>query len=120
DFHVTGVQTCALPICQQMIKAIHGHFSTRSNDFEECAVEIWRMMAPATGACEITPRSRDGGRDAIGEYLLGPAGDRVAVQFALEAKCYAPSKPVGVKEVSRLISRIRHRQFGVFVTTSYF
>jgi hypothetical protein len=107
-------------IGQQMIKAIHGHFSTRPHDFEECAVEIWRMMAPATGACEITPRSRDGGRDAIGEYLLGPAGDRVAVQFALEAKCYAPSKPVGVKEVSRLISRIRHRQFGVFVTTSYF
>lgn len=26
---------------------------------------------------------------------------------------------VGVKEVSRLISRLRHRQFGVLVTTSY-
>jgi hypothetical protein len=25
---------------------------------------------------------------------------------------------VGVKEVSRLISRIKHREFGVFVTTS--
>ncbi|HFD86497.1 MAG TPA: restriction endonuclease, partial [Gammaproteobacteria bacterium] len=38
----------------------------------------------------------------------------------LEAKCYAPSgKGVGVKELSRLISRLRHRQFGILVTTSY-
>ena len=27
--------------------------------------------------------------------------------------------PVGVKETSRLISRIKHRQFGIFITTSY-
>lgn len=26
---------------------------------------------------------------------------------------------VGVKEISRLISRLRHRQFGILVTTSY-
>jgi hypothetical protein len=26
---------------------------------------------------------------------------------------------VGVKETSRLLSRLRHRQFGVLVTTSY-
>jgi hypothetical protein len=30
-----------------------------------------------------------------------------------------PGNSVGVKEVSRLISRIRHRQFGVLVTTSF-
>ena len=42
----------------------------------------------------------------------------------LEAKCYRPpsngrrANSVGVKDVSRLISRIRHRQFGVLVTTS--
>jgi hypothetical protein len=46
------------------------------------------------------------------------------VEFSLEAKCYrppigdAPANTVGVKEVSRLISRLRHRQFGVLVTTS--
>ena len=39
--------------------------------------------------------------------------------FAVEAKCYDLNNSVGVKETSRLISRIRHRQFGVFVTTSY-
>ena len=37
----------------------------------------------------------------------------------MEAKCYAPSHGVGVKEMSRLISRIRYRQFGIMITTSY-
>ena len=48
-----------------------------------------------------------------------PAADPVAVEFALEAKCYAPGNGVGVRETSRLISRLRHRQFGVLVTTSH-
>lgn len=39
--------------------------------------------------------------------------------FALEAKCYELHSGVGVKETSRLISRLRYRQFGIFVTTSY-
>ena len=43
----------------------------------------------------------------------------------MEAKCYRPASEgvtantVGVREVARLISRIRHRQFGVLVTTSW-
>ena len=37
----------------------------------------------------------------------------------MEAKCYAENHSVGVREMSRLISRIRHRQFGVLITTSY-
>ncbi|WP_444929135.1 restriction endonuclease [Microbulbifer sp. SSSA002] len=37
----------------------------------------------------------------------------------MEAKCYAINNGVGVKELSRLISRLRHRQFGVLVITSY-
>lgn len=37
----------------------------------------------------------------------------------MEAKCYAESHSVGVREMSRLISRIRYRQFGVLITTSY-
>ncbi|TDC88833.1 restriction endonuclease [Actinomadura sp. 7K507] len=105
---------------RKIIEAIHGHFSERWHDFEYCATELWRMFAPATGKCEVTQRSRDGGRDALGEYLLGPLADQVTVEFALEAKCYEMDSAIGVKEVSRLISRIRSRQFGVFVSTSYF
>jgi Restriction endonuclease len=47
---------------------------------------------------------------------------RIAVR--LEAKCYSPgidgseANHVGVREISRLISRLRDRQFGVLVTTS--
>ena len=52
--------------------------------------------------------------------MVGPRSDPVAISFALEAKCYAPfSNSVGVREVARLISRIKHRDFGVFVTTSF-
>jgi Restriction endonuclease len=52
------------------------------------------------------------------------ADDPVYAEFSLEAKCYQPGfdgkvvNTIGVREVSRLISRIRHRQFGVLVTTS--
>ena len=40
------------------------------------------------------------------------------MDFALEAKCYSPPSAVGVKDMSRLISRLRHRQFGILVTTT--
>lgn len=104
----------------ELLSTIREHFRGRESLFEAVAVEIWRLIAPATGKCEITRPSRDGGMDAIGEYLIGPAGDRVAIQFALEAKCYESSHSVGVRDVSRLIARLRIRQFGVFVTTSFF
>jgi Restriction endonuclease len=67
---------------------------------------------------ELTRRYRDGGRDAIGYLTLGPLADPIKVSFALEAKCYSLTNRVGVKETSRLISRIKHREFGVLVTTS--
>ncbi len=37
----------------------------------------------------------------------------------MEAKCYAMANGVGIRPLSRLISRLRHRQFGILVTTSY-
>ncbi|MFI7425421.1 restriction endonuclease [Micromonospora sp. NPDC049836] len=104
---------------RQILAAIHAWFAPDPHGFEQCAVELWRMMAPATGRTEVTPRSRDGGRDAVGQYLLGPAADTIGLDFALEAKCYSPGNSVGVREVSRLISRIRHRMFGVLVTTAH-
>ncbi|MGK5501141.1 restriction endonuclease [Streptomyces sp. URMC 125] len=103
-----------------VLEMIRAHFRGREHDFEECAVAVWRLMAPRTGACDLTRPSRDGGRDAVGEYVLGPEASPISIDFALEAKCYAASNSVGVREVSRLISRLRHRTFGVLVTTSYF
>jgi hypothetical protein len=76
-------------------------------------------MLPDTASLDLTRPSRDGGRDAIGKFRIGVAAASILVDFALEAKCYAMSNSVGVRELSRLISRLRHRQFGVLVTTSY-
>jgi hypothetical protein len=104
---------------QKILEAIHQHFGARPHDFEACAAQIWMMLAPATEEIELTQPSRDGGRDAIGQYVIGPPEDRLRIDFALEAKCYAPHNSVGVRETSRLISRLRYRNFGVFVTTSF-
>lgn len=103
-----------------MLEEIREYFRGREHDFEACAVAIWRLIARNTGPVDLTRPSRDGGRDAVGTYGLGPAASRIAIDFALEAKCYAATNSVGVREVSRLISRIRHRNFGVLVATSYF
>jgi hypothetical protein len=88
--------------------------------FENFAAQLWLRSDPNVASVEVTRPSRDGGRDAIGEYRLGPGVDPIRLQFALEAKCYNPDGGgLGVKMVSRLISRIKHREFGVFVTTAY-
>ena len=60
----------------------------------------------------------DGSRDAIGTYR-GPLADRISLDFVLVVKCYAPENGAGLKELSRLISRLRRREFGALVTTSY-
>ena len=87
--------------------------------FENCASKIYQMSDDRVVIDEVTRGVVDGGKDAVGRYRLGIDDEPVYVEFSLEAKCYNPSKTtVGVKETSRLISRLRHRQFGVMVTTS--
>jgi len=102
-----------------LLDLVYQHFKDRPYDFEQFAADLWRVSEPNVDKIDVTRPWRDGGRDAVGEYLLGPHADPVAVEFALEAKYYAPTHGVGVRETSRLISRLRHRQFGVLVTTSY-
>ena len=90
----------------------------RPTDFEACAGELAKLLLRDVTDLEITRPWRDGGRDAIGRLRVGRDRASIAVTFALEAKCYV-SGGVGVAEVSRLISRIRHREFGILVTTTY-
>ena len=68
---------------------------------------------------DLTRPYRDGGRDATGQLRIGRGVSAILVDFALEAKCYSFKSGVGVREMSRLISRLRHRQFGILVTTSH-
>lgn len=102
-----------------LVNYIHEHYADNPYGFEACACEIVRLMDSNFESFEITRPWRDGGRDAIGRYRIGPADHPLRVECALEAKCYAENNSVGVRQVSRLISRIKYRQFGVLVTTSF-
>jgi hypothetical protein len=109
---------------RELLQTVYEHFKEAPVAFEAFAARIFQMHDQRVIIDEITRGSVDGGRDAIGRYLLGLSDDPVYAEFSLEAKCYRPpldgeaANSVGVREVSRLISRIRHRQFGVLVTTS--
>lgn len=104
---------------EEFIDLLYTRYKDNPTHFERCAMEIARMFMPNIQDWELTRPWRDGGRDAVGTYQIGTGAGHVNVDFALEAKCYAPSNGVGVKELSRLLSRLRHRQFGILVTTSY-
>jgi hypothetical protein len=104
------------------------------------------FIAVHRGACPISPSHRTSATfptrqeapGSIAEHVRGVMVDpsrlarsdevrampahrrgRIAIDFALEAKCKGIDSGVGVKELARLISRLRHRQFGVLVTTSF-
>lgn len=106
---------------KQILRAIHSHFpEERATIFEKCAAKIFEMISPNNiQDIDVTRPSVDGGRDAVGKFRIGIEGTHVYWDFALEAKCYAIDNGCGVKETKRLISRLIHRQFGVFITTSY-
>jgi hypothetical protein len=87
--------------------------------FEKCAAEIAVLMDSNIIEYDLTRPWRDGGRDALGKYRIGTPENAINVEFALEAKCRIFGSGTGVRETSRLISRLRHRQFGIIVTTSY-
>jgi hypothetical protein len=125
-------QTPDTPLKQSILEVIWQHFHSEDKEekkrrafvFESFAARIFQMHDQRVIVDEITRGVLDAGRDAYGRYLLGLTDDPVYAEFSLEAKYYRPPlngeklNSVGVKEVSRLISRIRHRQFGVLVTTS--
>jgi hypothetical protein len=91
----------------------------RAYEFESVALKIWGLISKNKVEADITRPAVDGGRDAVGWMGVGPAEDLLKLDFNLEAKCYAPDSAVGVRETSRLISRLRRHHFGVLVTTSY-
>lgn len=106
-----------------LLRHIHEYFGKHPEGayaFEKCAAELVRLMDSNVVTLDLTRPWRDGGRDGIGTYHIGTDLSSLVVDFALEAKCYKPStrNRSGVRETSRLVSRLRHRQFGIFITTS--
>lgn len=104
----------------KMLDTIYQRFRADPYEFEECACQIAEMLLiPGIVERDLTRRTRDGGRDAVGKYRVGSDATGIRVDFALEAKCHGLDSAVGTRDTSRLISRLRHRQFGILVTTSY-
>ncbi|WP_443200875.1 restriction endonuclease [Pseudomonas sp. GM102] len=102
-----------------MLAILHKYFESDPYAFEACAAHLVRICLPDTVELDLTRPYRDGGRDGIGKLRIGRPESSVLVDFAIEAKCYGTNNSVRVREVSRLISRLRHRQFGVIITTSW-
>ncbi len=118
EYRTRGEQLPADREGQAIVDAVRGHFRGQPHAFEHFAAALARLMVPDIASLDVTRPSRDGGRDAVGQLRVGTGPSSILVDFALEAKCYTPPTAVGVKDMSRLISRLRHRQFGVLVTTS--
>ncbi len=118
DYRTPDQQMPKTDIDKQKLQAIYDYFEN-PYDFEECAMRIAQLMDSNISRMEHTRFTKDGGRDAVGLYRIGNNCDGIEVEFALEAKRYSADDSVGVKEISRLISRLRHRQFGILITTSF-
>lgn len=104
---------------QNILSLIRTNYKNDYYGFEKCAAEIVALMDKNVSNYDLTRKTVDGGMDAVGTYNIGLTQNSIKVEFAIEAKCYSENNPVGVKDVARLIARLRHRQFGVLVTTSY-
>lgn len=89
-------------------------------EFEFASAEIARLLDPRFTDLVVTQAVRDGGRDVVGSYVVGHSGHQVRLSAYIEAKRWNPRSAIGVKPMMRLISRLKHRDIGVFVTTSFF
>lgn len=104
------------------INLIREHYKDNPYGFENCAKDILEKMDERFQDFSLTRPWRDGGRDALGYYVIGNESKSnypLRIDCAMEAKCYSENTAVGVRQMSRLISRIRYRQFGVLITTSF-
>lgn len=106
-----------------MLQSLHDYFIEKDKgySFEQFACSIVEQLDENVVSVDVTRPFKDGGIDGIGTYrVFGTGTQSVLVDFYLQAKCYSPfTTAVGVKDTARLISRIKDRQFGIMVTTSY-
>lgn len=119
EYRTKAEQLPQTPGDRKILERLRRYFASDHYRFEPCAAELARLLLPNIVNMNLTRPVRDGGRDATGKFRIGSSASEILVDFALEAKCYGPDNGVGVRDMSRLISRLRHRQFGILVTTSY-
>jgi hypothetical protein len=89
-------------------------------EFEFFAAALLPMIDGQFVDLVVTKAVRDGGRDVLGKYRVGHDLHQVLLETYVEAKRWELNSAVGVKPMMRLLARLKHRDLGVFVTTSFF
>jgi hypothetical protein len=102
----------------QVLQAVHSALSDR--EFEFAASALTGLIDARFVDLVVTRPVRDGGRDGIGSYRVGHDQHQVMLSVFVEAKRWRMDRAVGVKPMMRLIARLKHRDVGVFITTSFF
>lgn len=83
-------QTPDTQLKTEILARVWQHFKDTPIAFEGFAACIYPMLDQRVIIDEITRGVINGGRDAVGRYLLGLSDDPVYAEFSLEAKCYRP------------------------------
>jgi hypothetical protein len=65
------------------------NFKDNTHGFEHFAAQLAKMRDSNVTIETVTRPSVDGGGDAPCKDRVGPIADQIALDFALEAKCYA-------------------------------
>lgn len=105
---------------EKCLDIIYNHYKDEPTDFESFALALISKIDDNFIDIEPTRPVRDGGRDGFGKYQISVGGNSktsLKMDFSMEAKLREKTC-VGVKEMSRLISRLRHRQFGILITNT--
>jgi hypothetical protein len=92
--------------------------SLTAREFEHAVRDLLELMGYIEP--QVTPAVRDNGRDVIAQFRVGYGDHSLILDVSCEAKRWGKGNTIGVAEVARLVSRLRHKDFGVFITTSTF
>lgn len=107
----------------KMLKRIHEYFIQKDKgySFENFAANIISFIDNSAKITYVTRPFKDGGFDAEGKYrIFNNVENVIYVDFYMQAKCFNPySNGIKVDDTARLISRIKNRQFGILITTSF-
>lgn len=109
-------------IQKEMLSKLQKYFVSKDKgySFELFATDLVQSMDKKVINLSVTRPYKDGGFDAEGYYkIFSDVENNIYVDFFLQAKCYASKYAVKTGDTSRLISRIKNRQFGIMITTSY-
>jgi len=87
--------------------------------FEKIIVSLFRQLKDITHQISGTKKTGDGGFDFYGTFNL-PRPLNYKISFLGEVKRYGRNTAIDPKTLSRLVARLNRKEYGIFVTTSYF